>query len=88
VKTNVTDDTQHNTARRKIRWGDEVDGGQLSLIKEFETLLPMVDTAVNSSSSDQTPEEDDMVALFSLSSVGTLSLSLALSPPSSLSCLS
>jgi hypothetical protein len=61
VKSSVADDTQYNTARRKIRWGDEVDGGQLSLVKEFESLLPMVDTAANSSSSEMTPEEDDMV---------------------------
>lgn len=60
MKSSVVDDTQYNTARRKIRWGDEVDGGQLSLVKEFESLLPMVDTAANSSS-EMTPEEDDMV---------------------------
>jgi hypothetical protein len=59
------DDTQHNTARRKIRWGDEVDGGALSLIKEFETLQPLASDlhSATSSMSVEGNEEDEVMSL-------------------------
>jgi hypothetical protein len=65
AKSSVMDDTQHNTARRKIRWGDEVEGGALSLIKEFETLLPLASDLTNAATpvSAEGNEEDEVVSV-------------------------
>jgi hypothetical protein len=59
VGSSVADDLQYNSARRKIRWGDEIEGGNLIAVKEFESQVPMAENPTENQSGNN--DEEDMV---------------------------